>query len=89
MPAFPPQAREPELCPRILKDSDVLVDKALAPPSVGAELYVFEHEADAEMVIVCAAMRSAAETCLDKYYAHKGGSEAYDLDDALKVTVMA
>ena len=75
----------PDSQPRIL--SSVAIDEALQAPKVGTVLYVFEHEADSEMVFLCAATRAAAQRGLDKYYGHKGGAECYDLIHPLQVTV--
>ena len=66
----------------------VVVDEELpVDPPLGTKLFIFEHEADSEMVIVCEATKAAATKCLDEYYASKGGSEAYDLDDPMVVVV--
>ena len=75
----------PDSQPRIL--SSVTLDGAVKSLVVGTTLYIFEHEADSEMVFLCAASRSAAESGLNNYYAHKGGAEVYDLDHPLQVTV--
>lgn len=75
----------PDSQPRIL--SSVVLDEALLPPAVGTTLYIFEHEADSEMVFLCAATRAAAQHGLDKYYGHKGGAECYDLSHPLQVIV--
>ena len=79
------QQSAPDSQPRIL--SSVTLDGALQAPQVGTTLYIFEHEADSEMVFLCAATRAAAQRGLDEAYAHKGGAENYDLDHPLQVTV--
>ena len=64
----------------------VVVDEALPLDlPLGTKLFLFESEADSEMVILCEASRAAAKLCLDEYC--KDGSEAYDLDDPLVVVV--
>ena len=66
----------------------VFVDEALPLDlPLGTKLFLFENEADPEMVLVCEASKAAATTCLDEVYSHKGGSEAYDLNDPMVVTV--
>ncbi len=79
------QQSTPDSQPRVL--SSVTLDEALQAPQAGTTLYLFEHEADSEMVFLCAAKRAAAKRALDTYYAHKGGSECYDLDHPQQVTV--
>ena len=54
---------------------------------MGTTLFIFEHEADSEMVFLRAATRAAAQRGLDECYAHKGGAENYDLDKPSQVTV--
>ena len=76
------QQSAPDSQPRIL--SSVVLDEAVKAPKAGTILFVFEHEADSEMVFLCAATRAAAQCGLDKYY--KGGAESYDLDHPLQVT---
>ena len=84
---FPPtltQARKPKVHPRVLES--VVVDEALPLDlPLGTKLFLFESEADSEMVILCEGSRAAAKLCLDEYC--KDGSEAYDLDDPLVVVV--
>ncbi len=79
------QQASPDSQPRLL--TSVVLDEALPALKAGTTLYVFEHEADSEMVFLCASTRAAAQAGLDKYYKNKGGSECYDLDSPLQVTV--
>ena len=80
------QQSSPDSQPRALPS--VTLDEALQQaPQAGTTLYLFENEADSEMVFLCAASRAAAKRALDTYYAHKGGSENYDLDHPQQVTV--
>ena len=75
----------PDTRPRVL--SSVTLDEALSAMPVGIKVYLFESEADSEMVFLCAATRAAAVAGLDLYYGHKGGSENYDLDHPITATV--
>ena len=69
--------------PRLL--SSVVLDDALPAPKAGTTLYIFESEADSETVFLCASTRAAAQAGLDNFC--EGGSESYDLDHPLQVTV--
>ena len=76
---------QPGAQPRLL--SSLVLDRAITGKALpaGAQLYIFEQEADSESIFVCMANTAAAKAGLNRHC--KGGAQCFDLKNVITVPV--